>query len=260
MDMLIPTGLNFNGSSRMCAVLTNYINVRSKSLLFRQCVLAYFTAYFKHCMVLSNAPFTDAKLEEVGKAIAEDTKMKILQSALQNRWPDKMSEAPKNGLAERSVQIVKRLLTKANETQSDPYLSLLEYRNSTIDNLASPAQLLTSRRLRSVLPITLNQLTPEVIDTSHVSQQLEKKQLLRKKYYDQGSRPLNELKSRNPVYMQAGNHWIPATVIRKANTPHSYIVRTTESYLPSQLSVPKDIPHTRIEVRSQHNSVHRRTQ
>ena len=32
-----------------------------------------------------------------------------------------------NGLAEKYVQIVKRLLTKANETQSDPYLSLLEY-------------------------------------------------------------------------------------------------------------------------------------
>ena len=141
-----------------------------------------------------------------------------------------MSEASKNGLAERSVQIVKRLLTKANEIQSDPYLSLLEYRNSTIDNLASPAQLLMSQCLRSVLPITLNQLTSEVIDTSHVSQQLEKKQLLHKKYYDQGSRPLNELKSRNPVYMQAGNHWIPAIVIRKANTPHSYIVRTTEGH------------------------------
>ena len=79
-----------------------------------------------------------------------------------------------NGLAEKSIQIVKRLLTKANEIQSDPYLSLLEYRNSTIDNLASPAQLLMSRHLRSVLPITLNQLTPEAIDPSHVSEQLEK--------------------------------------------------------------------------------------
>ena len=57
--------------------------------------------------------------------------------------------------------------------------SLLEYPNSTIDNLASPAQLLMSQRLQSVLPsvlpITLNQLTPEVIDPSHVSEQLERK-------------------------------------------------------------------------------------
>ena len=43
-------------------------------------------------MVLSNAPFTDAKLEEVRKATAEDATTKILQSVIQNRWPDKMSE------------------------------------------------------------------------------------------------------------------------------------------------------------------------
>ena len=46
-------------------------------------------------MVLSNAPFTDAKLEEVRKATAEDTTMKILQSVSPNRWSDKISEAPK---------------------------------------------------------------------------------------------------------------------------------------------------------------------
>ena len=30
--------------------------------------------------------------------------------------------------------------------------------------------------------------------------------------------------------MQVGNHWIPATVTQKANTPHSYIVRTPEGH------------------------------
>ena len=34
----------------------------------------------------------------------------------------------------------------------------------------------------------------------------------------------------DPVYMQAGNRWIPATVIQKANTPHSYIIKTTEGH------------------------------
>ena len=69
-----------------------------------------------------------------------------------------------NGLAEKFVQIVKRLLTKAKEAKSDPYLSLLEYRNTIIDSIATPAQLLMSRRLRSVLPITPKQLTPKTID------------------------------------------------------------------------------------------------
>ena len=84
-----------------------------------------------------------------------------------------------------------------------------------------------SRHIRSVLPATPNQLTPKIIEPSQVSEQLEKKQRIHKKYYDQGSRPLSELKQNDPVYMQAGNHWIPTTVIQKANTPHSYIIKTT---------------------------------
>ena len=110
-----------------------------------------------------------------------------------------------NGLAEKYVQVIKRLLIKASETKSDPYLSLLEYRNTTINNLVSPAQLLMSRHLRSVLPATPNQLTPKIIEPSQVSEQLKKKQQIHKKYYDQGSRPLSELKPNDAVYMQAGN-------------------------------------------------------
>ena len=68
------------------------------------------------------------------------------------------------------------------------------------------------------------------IKPSQVSEQLKKKQLTHKKYNDQGSRPLSELKSKDSVYMQAGNRWIPATVIWTANTPHSYTVKTTDGH------------------------------
>ena len=46
--------------------------------------------------------------------------------------------------------------TKQKQTR-DPYLSLLEYRNTPVDNFKSPAQLLMSRRLRSILPSTNQQ-------------------------------------------------------------------------------------------------------
>lgn len=59
-----------------------------------------------------------------------------------------------NGLAEKYVQISKRILDKAKAENKDPYLSLLEYRKAPVDNLKSPAQLLMSRRLRSILPAT----------------------------------------------------------------------------------------------------------
>ena len=51
-----------------------------------------------------------------------------------------------NGLAEKYVQITKRLIEKARKDGRDPFLSLLEYRNTPIDKEASPAQLLMSRR------------------------------------------------------------------------------------------------------------------
>ncbi len=59
-----------------------------------------------------------------------------------------------NGLAEKTVQTAKRIFTKAKEDKRDPYLSLLEYRNTPVDGLKSPAQILMSRRLRSILPNT----------------------------------------------------------------------------------------------------------
>ena len=58
-----------------------------------------------------------------------------------------------NGLAEKSVQTVKKILSKAKADGQDLYLCLLEYRNTMIDNLALPAQLLMGRRLRTNLPV-----------------------------------------------------------------------------------------------------------
>ena len=61
------------------------------------------------------------------------------------------------------MKIIKDLLAKAKDSGKDPYLSLMEYRNTPVDNLASPAQILMSRRLRSSLPTTHQQLQPEVV-------------------------------------------------------------------------------------------------
>ena len=45
-------------------------------------------------MVLDNAPFTNAKLEEVRKATTEDATMTLLKSTILSGWPDKLSETP----------------------------------------------------------------------------------------------------------------------------------------------------------------------
>ena len=42
-----------------------------------------------------------------------------------------------NGLAEIYVKIVKQILTKSKTENKDPYLSILNYRNTPIDDLRS---------------------------------------------------------------------------------------------------------------------------
>nr|XP_006819463.1 PREDICTED: uncharacterized protein K02A2.6-like [Saccoglossus kowalevskii] len=59
-----------------------------------------------------------------------------------------------NGEAERAVQTVKDLLKK-NE---DPYLALLSYRTTPLQNNLAPSQLLMGRLLRTQLPMLPNTL------------------------------------------------------------------------------------------------------
>ena len=125
-----------------------------------------------------------------------------------------------NGLAEKAVQIVKMLLTKAKADGKDPYLSLLEYRNTPIDDVGSPAQLLMSRRLQSILPNTLSQLQPSVVDPRKVEKKLKKKQERHKKYYDVGFQVLPSLQHGEMV--QVGDQWKEAMVKTQVTTPRSY--------------------------------------
>ena len=98
-----------------------------------------------------------------------------------------------NGLVEKSVQTVKNLLIKAKQDHCDPYLGLLEYRNTPINDVGSPAQLLMSRRLRSIIPTTEPQLKPKVLDPHKVKENLKLKNEKQKYYFDQHTKHLPAL-------------------------------------------------------------------
>uniref|UniRef100_A0A674EBM2 Gypsy retrotransposon integrase-like protein 1 n=1 Tax=Salmo trutta TaxID=8032 RepID=A0A674EBM2_SALTR len=133
-----------------------------------------------------------------------------------------------NGLAEKSVQIAKSLMDKAKADKRDPYLSLLEYRNTPVDNFKSPAQLLMSRRLRSTLPSTNQQLQPEVVSYNEMHGKRAQRQQQQKRYYDRSARPLPPLIDGESVRIQEHGLWKPAVVIQPADTERSYYVRTAE--------------------------------
>nr|XP_054766977.1 uncharacterized protein K02A2.6-like [Lytechinus pictus] len=68
-----------------------------------------------------------------------------------------------NGKAESSVKVAKSLLKKAKTAGSDPYLSLLAFRNTPTPGMgSSPIQRIMNRRTRTVLPTTKRLLKPEI--------------------------------------------------------------------------------------------------
>ena len=72
--------------------------------------------------------------------------------------------AQSNGQAERAVQTVKNIFKKSTLGGTDPYIALLEYRNTPITGTDfSPAQMLMSRMLRGKLPTSVNLVMPKVV-------------------------------------------------------------------------------------------------
>jgi len=133
--------------------------------------------------------------------------------------------AQSNGQAERFVQTIKRMLMKAHEDGRDPYLALLEFRNTPITGMKqSPAELLMSRQLRAKLPTSDALLHPRVHDAYD---ELRLRQQLQKGYYDRGSRSHQPLKPGDTVRVQRGKVWERGQVQNLTpSAPRSYEVRS----------------------------------
>ncbi|XP_065942084.1 uncharacterized protein [Magallana gigas] len=122
-----------------------------------------------------------------------------------------------NGHAEKTVQTVKRMLEKTRIDGKDPYISLLEYRNTPTD-VESPAKLLMSRQLRSILPITKNQLKPKVVPDDITRQKRKITQNCQKHYFDVRSRKLSSLSPGQRVRFRHRGQWQPRYVKDQVHT------------------------------------------
>lgn len=97
-----------------------------------------------------------------------------------------------NGKAENTVKTVQRIMLKASEAGSDPYLGFLDFRNTPTQGLGtSPAQRLFGRHTKTLLPTSGRLLTqPEFDTTSQLFQAQKKKQAF---YYNNGTKELQPL-------------------------------------------------------------------
>ena len=133
-----------------------------------------------------------------------------------------------NGKAERTVQTVKNLLKKAQEDQKDPYLALLDFRNTPMnEQVGSPAQQLMGRRTKTLLPTSANLLEPKTIKAKSVNRDIGKRQQ-QKRYFDRHAKPLTPVSVGDDVLVQSDAGWKPVVITGIADAPRSYTLTTRE--------------------------------
>lgn len=110
--------------------------------------------------------------------------------------------------------------------KTDPQLALLLLRNTERNEaLKSQAQRLFGRTTRSSLPTDRKSLHPKIVN--NVSGELERIRAEQKQYFDQHSKPAEQLKVGDKVRLKTGHReWVGAKVVENTEFPRSVIVET----------------------------------
>lgn len=168
-------------------------------------------------IIADNMPFNSLRVKE----FAREWEVDVVTSS--PHYPRS------NGLVERNVQTIKRLLKKADDSKQDAFLALLEFRNSPISGMEqSPAELLMSRKLRTKLPTPKHLLKPKPQPVNDVCQRLRLRQQRQKAHYDRGTKLLSPLCPNESVRIRQGREWNPAVVIDQHQAPRSYVIATPD--------------------------------
>ncbi len=129
-----------------------------------------------------------------------------------------------NGKAESAVKIAKRLLRKSGTAHEDPYLALLNHRNTPVEGIGlSPSQMFLNRRCRTLLPMKAELLQSEP-NLKIIEDKREKKQANMEKYYNKDAKELPPLQSDDVVRVKPydGSRIWKKGVIKKKLNERSY--------------------------------------
>lgn len=160
-----------------------------------------------------------------------------------------------NGKAEAAVKIMKNLMRKSLQEGNDPYMALLEQRNTPRqDTDLSPAQMMFGHHTRSILPMIANENAKQDVSIEKRSQ----RRATVKKWHDKRARDMSVLQPGQSVYFQHKEKkgWIPGTVIGNYNdNDRTYIVQANGvRYRRNRIHMrPTQIIHNEPQVRVQQN-------
>lgn len=156
-------------------------------------------------------PFTSAEMKEFGM----EWDIKLTQSSPYH--------AASNGLVESTVKNLKSMFKKCE----DPYEGLLMYRNTPRDTLAAPAELLMSRKLRTVLPTLEKNLRPKIVPVREHLRKTEERKGKMKKWFDRGTRELCNIPINADVHVQLkpNSPFVKGKVVHCCKEPRTYIVQ-----------------------------------
>lgn len=157
-----------------------------------------------------------------------------------------------NGLAEKYVDITKRMLKKMKSVKNLSYY-LLEYRNTPLPSIGySPSQILLSRLLKSKIPVCVDELLPKIVDSKNLKDKIIINREKQKEYYNKNSRDLPVLANNENILFQKNKRWEKGKIIKKYNN-RSYIL--TDKYGNKFRRNRKLINKTKIPLSFSYNSI-----
>lgn len=136
-----------------------------------------------------------------------------------------------NGMVERTIGTIKRLLKKTIDENGDIYLTLLAYRNTPVYDLYSPTEILMSRKLRDNIVKTKDMLEPKLINKIELHEKIKNAQSNYKRYYDKRTTYYPEFQKGDLIYYQTKpmSTWKKGRILEKEKD-RTYQILTEDGY------------------------------
>ncbi|GFS06117.1 Pol polyprotein [Elysia marginata] len=199
-------------------------------------------------LIMKSFPATEKRLTEIKGEQDKDKTLSQAKEYCKTGWPAQAKKDDKEfaqfseccgilhktssplhpeskGEAERAARTIKNLLRKA----SDPYIALLNYRATPIQQGRNPAELLMGRQLRTKLPVHNDCYKPNWSYLKNLNKMGKQMKHSQKSNYDirLRAKPLTQLHPGQTVWIKTPKHQ-EAVITRQVEQPShiSYIIET----------------------------------